>query len=153
MLAENTKAYDFALEDADGKVHHLHDYLGKKVVVYFYPKDHTAGCTKQACAFRNAFQDFHDENTVVIGISKDSKDSHRKFIDKYDLPFILLSDPTLDAIEQYGVWVEKNMYGKKYMGVARATFVIDEQGTIIKVYKRANPQKNAEEIVEYLKSL
>lgn len=153
MLEEKMKAYDFALEDAQGQLHHLHDYKGKKVVVYFYPKDNTPGCTKQACAFRNAFQDLQDENTVVIGISKDGRESHQKFIDKYDLPFILLSDPTLDAIENYGVWVEKNMYGKKYMGVSRSTFVIDETGTIIKVYKKASPEKNAQQIVDYLKAL
>ncbi|MDL2276610.1 thioredoxin-dependent thiol peroxidase [Breznakia sp. OttesenSCG-928-G09] len=150
MLEVGQKAFDFDLFDKDGIKHKLSDYLGKKVVVYFYPKDDTPGCVKEACAFRNTFQDFKDRDVVVIGISKDSQESHRKFAEKYNLPFIILSDPELEAIQAYGVWVEKNMYGKKYMGVNRSTFIVDEQGEIIKVYKKATPDKNAEEIIAFL---
>lgn len=150
MLKE--KAFAFTLADAQGNMHSLKDYAGKKVVVYFYPKDDTPGCTKQACAFRDMFEEFRNENVVVIGISKDSQKSHQKFIEKFELPFLLLSDPDLLAIEGYGVWKEKKLYGKSFMGVTRATFVIDEEGTIIKVYPKASPDKNAQEIIEFLKT-
>lgn len=144
------KAFDFTLKNEKGEEVSLRSFLGKKVIVYFYPKDNTPGCTRQACAFKNSYDDFKKKNVVVIGISKDSEASHQKFIEKYELPFILLSDPELVAIKGYGVWREKNMYGKKTMGVARTTFVIDEQGFIEKVFEKANPDTNAEDILTYL---
>lgn len=151
MLKENTKAPDFTLMDAMGKEHSLSDYRGKKVVVYFYPKDNTPGCSKQACAFKAAFDAFHEMDTVVIGISKDSMKSHQNFIQKYELPFLLLSDPELKAINAYDVWQLKKMCGREYMGVVRSTYVIDEEGMIIKVYPNASPDKNAQQILEFLK--
>ena len=144
------KAFNFTLKNEKGEEVSLHSFLGKKVIVYFYPEDNTPGCTRQACAFKNSYDDFKKKNVVVIGISKDSEVSHQKFIEKYELPFILLSDPELVAIKGYGVWREKNMYGKKTMGVARTTFVIDEQGFIEKVFEKANPDTNAEDILTYL---
>lgn len=144
------KAFNFTLKNEKGEEVSLHSFLGKKVIVYFYPKDNTPGCTRQACAFKNSYDDFKKKNVVVIGISKDSEVSHQKFIEKYELPFILLSDPELVAIKGYGVWREKNMYGKKTMGVARTTFVIDEQGFVEKVFEKANPDTNAEDILTYL---
>lgn len=150
MIEAGRKAPDFTLYDKDGAAHSLKDYLGKKVVVYFYPKDNTPGCTKQACAFRDTFEVFQRKGVVVIGISKDSQASHKKFVERYELPFLLLSDPDLEAIQAYGVWVEKNMYGKKYMGVSRSTFVIDEQGMVLNVYEKASPDKNAEAIISFL---
>lgn len=153
MLEVNQKAYNFKLTDFEGNTHALSDYVGKKVVVYFYPKDNTPGCTRQACAFRDAIDEFKQLNTVVIGISKDSEASHRKFIEKHQLPFILLSDPTGETIEAYGVWKEKSMFGKTAMGIVRSTFVVNEEGVIEKVYKKASPDSNASDIIEYLKSL
>lgn len=145
------KAYDFTLQDETGKTVSLHDFLGKKVVVYFYPKDNTPGCTRQACAFASQYQAFVEKGIVVIGISKDSVNSHVKFKEKYQLPFILLSDPEKQAIEAYGVWKEKNMYGKKVWGVARTTFLIDEEGNIEKVMEKVKPDTNAQEILDYYK--
>ena len=130
MLEVGMKAPEFTLNDKDGNTVSLSDFLGRKVVVYFYPKDSTPGCTRQACAFAAAYEDFKARDTAVIGISKDSALSHQKFAQKYDLPFILLSDPELQAIQAYGVWQEKKLYGKVSMGVVRSTFVIDEQGRI-----------------------
>lgn len=153
MLKEFDMAPDFTLADASGNTHSLKDYRGKKVVVYFYPKDNTPGCTIQACAFRDAYSAFHDLDVVVIGISKDSQKSHEKFVDKYDLPFVLLSDPERVAIEGFGVWQEKKMMGKTYMGVVRATFVLDEEGKVIKVYPKASPDKNAADILAFLRTL
>ena len=126
MLEVKDKAPNFELEGRDGTVVQLSDFLGKKVVVYFYPKDNTPGCTRQACAFASAFQEYEDLGVKVIGISKDSLSSHNNFAQKYELPFILLSDPDRKAIEAYGVWQEKKMYGKVSMGVVRSTFLIDE---------------------------
>lgn len=151
MLQEKTNAPVFSLKDQNGNTVRLSDFLGKKVVVYFYPKDHTPGCTRQACAFRDAFDGFKKKNIAVIGISKDSMESHRKFIADYQLPFILLADPELEAIKAFGVWGEKNLYGIKSMGVTRSTFVIDERGVIAKVFPKANPDTNAQEILEFLK--
>lgn len=151
MLEVGIKAPDFTLFDEKGEEHSLSDYKGQKVVVYFYPKDNTPGCTKQACAFKSAYDDFKTLDVKVIGISKDSQKSHKNFIEKYELPFLLLSDPDLEAIQAYDVWQEKKMYGKTYMGVVRSTYVIDEDGMIIKVYKKASPANNAGEILEYLK--
>lgn len=148
MLEVGVKAPNFILKNKDGEEFALSNYLGKKVVVYFYPKDNTPGCTRQACAFRDNYDEFKKRDIVVIGISKDSEDSHKKFIEKYELPFILLSDPTLEVMEQYGVWGEKKMYGKTVFGVSRSTFLINEEGVIEKVFKKANPDTNAEDILK-----
>lgn len=150
MLEKGQKAYNFSLQDKEGKVVKLSDFLGKKVVVYFYPKDNTPGCTKQACSYRDNFEEFKNQNAVVIGISKDSIKSHTNFANKYDLPFILLSDPDLEAIKGFGVWVEKNMYGKKYMGISRSTFVIDEKGFVVNVVKKAKPTEDAKNSLMYI---
>ena len=151
MLSVGTKAPDFTLLDKEGKPVSLSDFLGKKVVVYFYPKDSTPGCTRQACAFAGAFEEYKTIDAVIIGISKDSVSSHAKFAEKYDLPFVLLSDPEHAVIESFGAWQEKKNYGKVYWGTARSTFVIDENGVIEKVMPKANPDTNAAEILEYLK--
>jgi peroxiredoxin Q/BCP len=151
MLTEKIIAPVFSLKDQNGKTIKLSDFLGRKVVVYFYPKDHTPGCTRQACAFRDAYDGFKQKDIVVIGISKDSMESHKKFIADYQLPFILLADPELEAIKAFGVWGEKNLYGIKSMGVTRSTFIIDEKGVIAKVFPKANPDTNAQEILEFLK--
>ena len=150
MLETGMKAPEFILPDKDGKMVSLSDFAGKKVVLYFYPKDNTPGCTRQACAFGGAYEQFKKENTVVIGVSKDSAVSHQRFAEKYALPFILLSDPELTAIQAYGVWQEKKNYGKVSMGVVRTTFVIDEHGMIEKVMPKVKPDTNAEEILTYL---
>ena len=150
MLETGTKAPDFTLNDKDGKVVSLSDFMGKKVVLYFYPKDNTPGCTRQACAFAAAYEDFKTLDAVVIGVSKDSEASHRKFAEKYGLPFLLLSDPELKAIQAYGVWQEKKNYGKVSMGVVRSTFIIDEKGLIEMVMPKVKPDTNAAEILSYL---
>ena len=152
MLETGTKAPDFTLNDKDGNAVSLSDFMGKKVVLYFYPKDNTPGCTRQACAFAAAYEDFKTLDAVVIGVSKDSEASHRKFAEKYGLPFILLSDPELKAIQAYGVWQEKKNYGKVSMGVVRSTFIIDEKGFIEKVMPKVKPDTNAAEILAYLKN-
>ena len=150
MLEVGAKAPNFTLNDADGNPVSLTDFAGKRVVVYFYPRDNTPGCTRQACAFAAAYQGFRDVDAVVIGISKDSVASHRKFADKYELPFILLADPELQAIQAFGVWQEKKNYGKVSMGVVRSTFVIAPDGTVEKVMPKAKPDTNAAEILQYL---
>ena len=150
MLEVGMIAPDFSLLDKDGNMVHLSDFAGRRVVLYFYPKDSTPGCTRQACAFAASFQEFQKQGIVVIGISKDSAASHLKFAQKYDLPFILLSDPELQTIQAYGVWQEKKLYGKVSMGVQRATFIIDEAGTVEKVFPRAKPDTNAADILAYL---
>ena len=150
MLDIGLKAPLFALPDKDGNVVSLSDFLGKKVVLYFYPKDNTPGCTRQACAFGENYEAFQAKNTVVIGISKDSTASHLRFAEKYHLPFILLSDPELQAIQAYGVWQEKKLYGKVNMGVVRSTYLIDEQGMIEKVMPKVKPDTNAGELLAYL---
>ena len=150
MLEVGTKAPAFTLPDKDGKMVSLADFAGKRVVLYFYPKDNTPGCTRQACAFAAAFGQFKALNTVVIGVSKDSVASHRKFADKYTLPFLLLSDPELTVLQAYGVWQEKKMYGKVSMGVVRSTYLIDEQGIIQKVMPKVKPDTNAAQILEEL---
>ena len=150
MLETGMKAPEFTLNDKDGNPVSLSDFHGKKVVLYFYPKDNTPGCTRQACAFSAAYEGFKANHVVVIGISKDSVASHRKFAQKYDLPFILLSDPELQAIQAYGVWQEKKLYGKASMGVVRTTFIINEQGNIEKVMPRVKPDTNAAEILTWL---
>ena len=150
MLEIGTKAPGFTLPDQDGNPISLSDFLGKKVVLYFYPKDSTPGCTRQACAFGQNIQAFRERNTVVIGVSKDSAASHRKFADKYDLPFLLLSDPELQAIRAYGVWQEKKLYGKVSMGVVRSTYLIDEEGIILRAMPKVKPDTNAAEILAWL---
>lgn len=150
MLETGMKAPDFSLPDKDGNTVSLSDFLGKKVVLYFYPKDNTPGCTRQACAFAASYEQFKTQDIVVIGISKDSAASHLKFAQKYDLPFILLSDPELQAIQAYGVWQEKKLYGKVSMGVVRTTYIIDEQGNIEKVMPKVKPDTNAADILTYL---
>ena len=150
MLEVGMKAPQFTLPDKDGNLVSLSDFLGKKVVLYFYPKDNTPGCTRQACAFGESYEAFQAKNTVVIGISKDSAASHLRFAEKYHLPFILLSDPELQAIQAYGVWQEKKLYGKVSMGVVRSTYLIDEQGLIEKVMPKVKPDTNAEELLAYL---
>ena len=151
MLEIGTKAPDFTLPDKDGNLVSLSDFAGKKIVLYFYPKDNTPGCTRQACAFASAYQGFIDLGITVIGISRDSVQSHVKFAEKYSLPFTLLSDTELSAIQAYGVWQEKKLYGKVSMGVVRSTFIIDENGCIEKVMPKVKPDTNAEEILSYLR--
>lgn len=150
MLEVGTKAPEFALPDKEGNLVRLSDFLGKKVILYFYPKDNTPGCTRQACAFARNYEAFQEKNAVVIGISKDSAASHLKFAQKYELPFVLLSDPELQAIQAYGVWQEKKLYGKVSMGVVRSTYLINEAGVIEKVMPKVKPDTNADEILAYL---
>lgn len=147
MLKEGMQAPEFALTDKDGNKISLSDFYGKKVVLYFYPKDNTPGCTRQACAFAAAYGEFEKKNAIVIGISKDNVSSHVKFAEKYSLPFVLLSDPELQAIQAYGVWQEKKLYGKTSMGVVRTTFLIDEQGKIVKIMTKVKPDTNAADVL------
>ena len=147
MLETAVKAPAFTLEDAEGNKVSLADFIGKKVVLYFYPKDNTPGCTRQACAFAAAYDQFKAKNAVVIGISKDSAASHAKFRQKFSLPFVLLADPVLQAIQAYGVWQEKKLYGKTSMGVARTTFIIDEEGFIRHAMPKVKPDTNAAEVL------
>ena len=151
MLQAGMKAPDFTLPDKDGDLVSLSDLTGKRVVLYFYPKDNTPGCTRQACAFAGAYEEFKTLDAVVIGVSKDSVASHQRFADKYGLPFILLSDPERTAIEAYGVWQEKKNYGKVSMGVVRSTFIIDGNGIIEKVMPKVKPDTNAAEVLDYLR--
>ena len=151
MLEAGMKAPGFALPDQDGNMVSLEDFKGKRVVVYFYPKDSTPGCTRQACAFAAAWGEFEKLGVPVIGISRDSSASHRKFADKNSLPFILLSDPERQAIEAFGVWQEKKMYGKVSMGIVRSTFIIGPDGTVEKAMPKVKPDTNAQEVLEYLR--
>ena len=150
MLEKGMKAPDFALSDKDGNIVRLSDFAGKKVVLYFYPKDNTPGCTRQACAFAAAYDEFARKNAVVIGVSRDGAPSHTKFAEKYNLPFILLSDPDHAVTEAYGAWQEKKLYGKVSMGVVRSTFVIDEHGSIASVMPKVKPDTNAAEVLAQL---
>ncbi len=143
-------APEFTLPDKDGNMVSLADFKGKKVILYFYPKDNTPGCTRQACAFAAAYEGFKALDAVVIGVSKDSAASHAKVAEKYSLPFILLADTNLEVIQAYGVWQEKTMYGKKTMGVTRTTYIISEDGLIEKVMPKVKPDTNAAEILAYL---
>ena len=152
MLEIGTKAPEFSLPDKEGNIVSLSDFLGKKVVLYFYPRDNTPGCSRQACAFAGAYESFKAKDIVVIGVSKDSVASHMKFAEKYNLPFILLSDPERQAIEAYDVWKEKKLYGKVSFGVERSTYIIDEQGYIEKAMPKVKPDTNAEEILAYLEA-
>ena len=142
MLEIGTKAPEFILKNQDGEEVALRDFLGKKVILYFYSKDNTAGCTKQACGFGELYPQFLEKNAVVLGVSKDSEASHRKFAEKYSLPFTLLADPELAVIQAYDVWKEKNMYGKKVMGVVRTTYLINEEGIIEKAYTKVKAADN-----------
>ena len=150
MLNIGDKAPEFTLKDKSGNDVSLSDFLGKKVVLYFYPKDNTPGCTRQACAFAGLYKEFEAKGVEVIGISKDNVASHVKFAEKYELPFVLLSDPELKAIEPYGVWQEKKMCGKVSMGVVRTTFIIDETGNIMSVMPKVKPDTNAADILAAL---
>ena len=150
MLEKGSKAPEFTLPDKDGNAICLSDFLGKKVVLYFYPKDNTPGCTRQACAFAAAYEGFKAKDVVVIGVSKDSVASHLKFAQKHELPFVLLSDPELQAIQAYGVWQEKKLYGKVSMGVVRSTYLINEEGIIEKVMPKVKADTNAVELLSYL---
>lgn len=152
MLKENDKAPDFTLTDMDGNQISLNQFSGKKVVLYFYPKDMTSGCTQEACDFRDSHPEFNKLNAVVLGVSPDDAKSHKKFSDKYNLPFTLLSDSEKKVVEAYGVWKEKSMYGKKYMGVERTTFLIDENGIIKKIFPKVKVTGHIEELIEVLKS-
>ena len=148
MLTAGIKAPDFSLSDQHGNTVSLADYAGKKIVLYFYPRDNTPGCSRQACAFAGAYEDFKTMNVAVIGVSKDSVASHVKFAEKYSLPFILLSDPELQAIQAYDVWQEKKNYGKVSLGVVRTTYLIDENGIIIKAMGNVKAAENPERMLE-----
>jgi len=150
LLEAGSKAPAFTLPDQDGRTVSLEDFRGKKVILYFYPKDNTPGCTRQAQAFAALNGQFEAKNAVVIGVSKDSVASHRKFAEKYELPFTLLSDPELQVIQAYGVWQEKKNYGKVSMGVVRSTYVIDENGIILRVQAKVKPDTNAAELLAWL---
>jgi peroxiredoxin Q/BCP len=150
MVEIGKKAPQFTLPDSYGNKVALKDFLGKKVVLYFYPKDNTSGCTKEALAFKEALPEIEKRNAVVLGVSKDSQESHVKFAKKYELPFTLLSDEKLKVIQKYGVWVEKSMYGKKYMGVQRSTFIIDEKGKVKKIFRKVKVAKHIEEVLKAL---
>ena len=147
QLKPGMKAPDFDLPTGDGKNLSLKSLKGKKVVLYFYPKDNTSGCTKEACSFRDDLRKFQKKNTVIVGVSTDSVQSHRKFAEKFDLPFPLLSDEGKDLVQKYGVWKEKSMYGKKYMGIERTTFVIDEKGTITHVFPKVKVDGHIDEVL------
>ncbi len=153
MLECGTKAPEFTLEDKDGNAVSLSDFVGKKVVLYFYPRDNTPGCTRQAAAFAAAYDQFKTMDVEVIGISKDSMASHQKFALKHGLPFLLLSDPQHRVLEDYMVWQEKKLYGKISMGVVRTTFLIGEDGTILKVMPKVKPDTNAQELLDHLHCL
>lgn len=148
QLISGDKAPDFTAKDQNGKAVSLKDFLGKKVVLYFYPKDFTPGCTTEACNLRDNYEDLKDAGMEVIGVSPDDEESHKKFEEKHELPFTLLADPDKTIIEKYGVWGEKNMYGKKSMGLFRTTFLIDEKGVIYKVFKKPKTAIHSEEILK-----
>jgi len=150
MLKEGDRAPEFSLKDSNGKTTSLKDFRGMKVVLYFYPKDDTPGCTKEACSFRDNLPEFGKLNAIVLGISADSEESHQKFSSKYNLPFTLLSDPDKKVIGQYGVWKEKNMYGKVTMGIERTTFIIDENGRIMKIFPKVKVDGHVDEIKYFL---
>ena len=150
MLETGTKAPDFSLPDQNGVVHTLKEYAGKKIILYFYPKDNTPGCTKQACGFSERQPQFKEKGAIVIGISKDSVASHKRFVEKYGLDFTLLADPELEAIKAYDVWQEKKLYGKVSMGVVRTTYLIDEEGIIVKALDKVKAADNPEQMLKEL---
>ncbi len=151
MMNIGDTAPNFTLQDKDGKTVSLSDFKGRKVVVYFYPKDNTPGCSRQAVGFAENYNEFQKRNITVIGISKDSVESHVKFAEKYNLPFILLSDPELKAIQDFGVWQEKTLYGKTSMGVVRTTFIINEDGIVEGIMRKVKPDTNAADILAKIK--
>ncbi len=151
MLEIGKKAPAFSLKDENGKNVSLNDFKGKKVVIYFYPKDMTSGCTQEACDFRDALPNFKKVKATVLGVSIDSTASHKKFADKYELPFTLLSDEKKEVVEKYGVWKEKSMYGKKYMGIERTTFIIDEEGKIQNIFPKVKVAGHVNEVMKILK--
>lgn len=153
MLEVGTMAPDFTLQDQDGENVSLSDFKGKKVVLYFYSKDNTAGCNKQACAYAENYPSFAEKGVVVIGISKDTSASHRKFADKFNLPFILLADPETEVLQKYDVWAMKNMYGKQVMGTVRSSYLIDEEGRIVKVHAKVKPEQNAAQMLADLEEI
>ncbi|WP_312372608.1 peroxiredoxin [Lachnoclostridium sp.] len=150
MLEIGSKAPEFTLNNQEGVEVSLKDFLGRKVILYFYPKDNTPGCTSQACGYATLYPDFMEKGAVVIGVSKDTVQSHKKFAEKYNLPFQLLSDTELNVIKAYDVWQEKNMYGKKTMGVVRTTYLIDENGFITGASGKVNAAKNPEETLKLI---
>ena len=150
MLVAGTQAPSFSLPDQNGQTHTLEEYRGQKVVLYFYPKDNTPGCTKQACAFGELYPQFREKGAVVLGVSKDSVASHKKFEEKYGLPFTILSDEGLETIKAYDVWQEKNMYGKKTMGVVRTTYLIDENGVIARAFSKVKAGENPQQMLDML---
>ncbi len=152
-LKVGQKAPSFKLPDQDGKIHTLSEYKGKWLLVYFYPKDDTPGCTKEACMIRDSFPAFGKLDAQIVGISGDSIKSHKKFADKYNLPFTLLADEQKEVLQKYGVWQEKTLYGKKYMGVVRTSFLINPKGKIVKIYENVKPETHAEEILKDLQNL
>lgn len=153
QLTENSAAPGFTLPDQDGNEHSLSDYKGKWLVLYFYPKDDTPGCTKEACNFRDEHTALEKLGAVIIGVSADPVAKHKKFADKYDLPFTLLSDESKEMLQAYGVWQEKSMYGKKYMGIARTTFIVNPDGNIVKIYEKVKPVDHGEKVAKDLQSL
>lgn len=152
MLETGIIAPDFTLPDQNGEMHTLSDYRGQKVILYFYPKDNTAGCTKQACGFGDRYPQFREKGAVVLGVSKDSVASHKKFEEKYGLPFTLLSDPELTVIKAYDIWKEKKNYGKVSMGIVRTTYLIDEQGMIVKAMDKVKAADNPQEMLDILEN-
>ncbi|GIU81071.1 MAG: peroxiredoxin [Pyrinomonadaceae bacterium] len=151
MLREGDFAPDFTAKNQDGKEIKLSDFRGRKVVLYFYPKDDTPGCTKEACSFRDAFEVYAEKGIVILGVSTDDERSHKKFRTKYNLPFDLIADTDKSIVTAYGVYVEKSLYGKKYMGVERTTFLINEEGKIEKIFKKVKPEGHAEEVLREFK--
>lgn len=150
MLETSIMAPSFSLPDQNGEMHTLEEYRGRKVILYFYPRDNTPGCSKQACGFRDLYPQFMEKDAVVLGVSKDTVASHKKFEEKYQLPFVLLSDPELSCIQAYDVWKEKNMYGRKTMGVVRTTYLIDEEGRIVKAFGKVKAADNPAQMLEEL---
>ncbi|MBR1989781.1 MAG: peroxiredoxin [Firmicutes bacterium] len=150
MLETGTKAPAFSLPDQDGNIHTLDEFRGKKLILYFYPKDNTLGCTKQACAFEERYPQFLERGAVVVGVSKDTVASHKKFQEKYNLPFLLLSDTGLETLQAYDVWKEKNNYGKVSMGIVRTTYLINEEGIIEKAFGRVKAAENPQQMLELL---
>ena len=150
MLEKGTKAPEFSLPDENGEIRNLSDYKGKKLILYFYPRDNTPGCTKQACGFADLYPQFSEKGVEIVGISKDSVASHKKFKEKYSLPFTILSDTELQTIQAYDVWKEKKLYGKTSMGIVRTTYLIDENGIIIKALDKVKAAENPEEMLEML---
>lgn len=153
MLKVGTKAPEFSLPDQEGEIFNLSDCIGKNVVIFFYAKDNTAGCAKQASSYAENYASFECEDTIVIGISKDSVKSHRNFADKYNLPYTLLSDTEKEVLQKYDVWKEKKMYGKTVMGVVRSSCLIDKQGVIVSFYEKVKPDINASQMLEDVKKV